>query len=241
MASLLRKRKGKAVASTSEAPRFKTLYHESHFNRFFAAKEVLPEIRIIIDDDALSPISAQMNLRKSQRLTKPFLMVGYSLVREFYANAWRLEEKKNQPLTYTIQIRVLKLRDTPLPNAASHHDRQANNNLRLDEVLTYLCVEGAQWDRHLDRRPHYLRRTDLQPMARGWQMREMEQQGIPITMANLNIHRVREKEMCKERMRYEKVLEEVAAQKAKEKNKGKARGVEEDYDDEESKNEGGEW
>ncbi|MED6137198.1 hypothetical protein PIB30_062830 [Stylosanthes scabra] len=40
--------------------------------------------------------------------------------------------------------RVLKLRDTPLPNAASYHDR------------------------HLDGRPHFLRRTDLQPMARGW-------------------------------------------------------------------------
>ncbi|MED6152233.1 hypothetical protein PIB30_089913 [Stylosanthes scabra] len=153
MAGLLRKRKGKAPASTSEAPRFKTLYHESHFNKFFAARE---------------------------RLTKPFLTVGYSLVREFYANAWRLEEHKNQPLTYTTQIRgteinfspesihrVLKLRDTPLPNAASYHDRKANNNLRLDEVLACLCVEGAQWVRHPDGRPHFLRRTDLQPMARG--------------------------------------------------------------------------
>ncbi|MED6211591.1 hypothetical protein PIB30_075253, partial [Stylosanthes scabra] len=72
------------------------------------------------------------------------------------------------------------------------------------------------------------------------QMREMEQQGIPITMANLNIHRVREEEMRQERMRYEKVLEETAAQKAKEQNKGKARGVEEDYDDEETEDEGGE-
>ncbi|MED6187632.1 hypothetical protein PIB30_078202, partial [Stylosanthes scabra] len=181
MAGLLRKRKGKAPASTSEAPRFKTLYHESHFNKFFAAREVLPKIRIKIDDGALSPISAQINLRKWQRLTKPFLTVGYSLVREFYANAWRLEEHKNQPPTYTTQIRgteinfspesihrVLKLRDTPLPNAASYHDRKANNNLRLDEVLACLCVEGAQWVRYPDGRPHLLRRTDLQPMARGW-------------------------------------------------------------------------
>ncbi|MED6176440.1 hypothetical protein PIB30_088230 [Stylosanthes scabra] len=159
MAGLLRKRKGKAPASTSEATRFKTLYHESHFNKFFAAREVLPEIRIKINDDALTPISAQINLRKWQRL----------------------EEQKNQPLTYTTQIRrteinfspesihrVLKLRDTPLPNGASYHDRKANNNLMLDEVLGYLCVEGAQWVRHPDGRPHFLRRTDLQPMARGW-------------------------------------------------------------------------
>ncbi|MED6162225.1 hypothetical protein PIB30_068389 [Stylosanthes scabra] len=148
MAALLRKRKGKATATTSEAPRFKTLYHESHFNKFFAAREVLPELRIKVVDDALFLITAQINLRKWQRLTKPFLVVGYSLVREFYANAWRPEEDKNRPLTYSTQIRgteinfspesihrVLKLRDTPLPNAASYHDRKANNNLRLDEFV----------------------------------------------------------------------------------------------------------
>ncbi|MED6151961.1 hypothetical protein PIB30_087299 [Stylosanthes scabra] len=181
MITLLRKRKGKAVATTSEAPRFKTLYHESHYNKFFAAREVLPKSRIKINDDALSPISAQINQRKWQRLTKPFLTVGYSLVREFYANTWRLEEHKNQPPTYSTQIRgteikfspesihrVLKLRDTPLPNAASYHDRKANNNLRLDEILACLCVEGAQWVQHPDGIPHFLRRTDLQPMATGW-------------------------------------------------------------------------
>ncbi|MED6222684.1 hypothetical protein PIB30_066723 [Stylosanthes scabra] len=113
---MLRKRKGKAAASTSEAPRFKTLYHESHFNKFFAATEVLPESRIKIDDDALSPISAQINLRKWQRLTKPFLT-------------------RNEDQFFPESIhRVRKLTNTPLPNAASYHDRKANNNLRLDEV-----------------------------------------------------------------------------------------------------------
>ncbi|MED6164093.1 hypothetical protein PIB30_086405 [Stylosanthes scabra] len=73
------------------------------------------------------------------------------------------------------------------------------------------------------------------------QMREMEQQGIPITMANLNIHWNREEEMRQERMRYEKVLEEATTQKAKEQNKDKARGIEEDYDDEETEDDGGEW
>ncbi|MED6201069.1 hypothetical protein PIB30_091389 [Stylosanthes scabra] len=342
MAGLLRKRKGKAAASTSEAPQFKTLYHESHFNKFFAAREVLPELRIKIDDDDLSPITAQINLRKWQSLTKSFLMI-------------RGTEINFSPESIH---RVLKLRDTPLPNPASYHARKANNNLRLDEVLAYLCVEGAQWVRHPDGIPHFLRRTDLQPMARGWyefvcrsimpttnhsevnveravmihaiiigediqvdeiiaeqmykfvnktntrsklpfpsmitllfkeakvtiprdtlipqedpidgkamgrkfddaqednrrnfgainqrlnqmddqlsflcyshqlanesmlfpyqnttrQMREMEQQGIPITMANLNIHRTREEEMRQERMRYEKILEEAATQKAK--------------------------
>ncbi|MED6115133.1 hypothetical protein PIB30_087327, partial [Stylosanthes scabra] len=134
------------VATTSEAPRFTTLYPESYYNRFFVAREVLPELRIQIDDDALSPITAQINLGKWQRLTKPVQVVGSSLVREFYANAWRPKEEKKRPLTYSTQIRgteinfspesihrVLKLRDNLLPNAASYHDRKANNNLRLDE------------------------------------------------------------------------------------------------------------
>ncbi|MED6196330.1 hypothetical protein PIB30_046505 [Stylosanthes scabra] len=181
MAAALRKRKGKAVATTSEAPQFKSLYHESHYKRFFAARGVLPELRIEVDDNALSPITAQINLRKWQRLTKPVQVVGYSLVRELYANAWRPEEEKNRPLTYTTQIRgneinfspesihrVLKLRDNPLPNAASYHDRKANNNLRLDEVLACLYVEGARWVQHPHGRPHFLRRSDLQPMAKGW-------------------------------------------------------------------------
>ncbi|MED6226194.1 hypothetical protein PIB30_101085, partial [Stylosanthes scabra] len=49
------------------------------------------------------------------------------------------------------------------------------------------------------------------------QMQEMEQQGIPITVPNLNINRAREEEICQERMRYE-----------------------EDYDDEDTEDEGGE-
>ncbi|MED6162243.1 hypothetical protein PIB30_068532, partial [Stylosanthes scabra] len=53
-------------------------------------------------------------------------------------------------------------------SASSSNDRKANNNLRLDEVLVCLSVEGAQWVRHFDGRPYFLRRTDLQPMARGW-------------------------------------------------------------------------
>ncbi|MED6125061.1 hypothetical protein PIB30_064907 [Stylosanthes scabra] len=382
------KRKGKAPASTSEAPRFKTLYHESHFNKFFTASEVLPEIRIKIDDDALTPISAQINLRKWQMLTRR----GAPSQR----GSQRPGPGDCLPKTHV-----------------SYHDRKTNTNLRLDEVLACLCVEGAQWVRHPDGRPHFLRRTDLQPMARGWyefvcrsimpttnrskvnveravlihaiiigediqvdeiiaeqmykfvnktntrsklhfpsvigllckeakviipgdtlipqedpldgvamgrvtgpreprQHQQVEeeacqqqpqqfqpQQNLPPnfmasfnnTMATMQQHydqrwdtlqqkfddaqeenrrnfgtinqrmnqmddqlsflcyshqmanesMAREEEIRQEKMRYEKVLEEAAAEKVKEQNKGKARGFEEDYDDEETEDEGGEW
>ncbi|MED6128432.1 hypothetical protein PIB30_097819, partial [Stylosanthes scabra] len=31
-----------------------------------------------------------------------------------------------------------------------------------------MCEEGAEWVRHRDGRPHYLRRSDLEPMPKGW-------------------------------------------------------------------------
>ncbi|MED6188301.1 hypothetical protein PIB30_084658 [Stylosanthes scabra] len=57
------------------------------------------------------------------------------------------------------------------------------------------------------------------------QFKEMEMQGIPVTMANLAIHRQKEEEMNQERMRYDQIIQQAAAQQAREANKGKAREV----------------
>ncbi|MED6165496.1 hypothetical protein PIB30_100032 [Stylosanthes scabra] len=62
------------------------------------------------------------------------------------------------------------------------------------------------------------------------QFKEMEMQGIPVNMANLAIHRQREDEMNQERMRSERILQEAAAQQAR--NKGKSREVVPDSKDE---------
>ncbi|MED6200969.1 hypothetical protein PIB30_090423 [Stylosanthes scabra] len=64
------------------------------------------------------------------------------------------------------------------------------------------------------------------------QFKEMEMQGIPVTMANLAIHRQRQEEINQERMRYNQILQEVAAQQAREANKGKTREVLPDSEDE---------
>ncbi|MED6170882.1 hypothetical protein PIB30_035350 [Stylosanthes scabra] len=64
--------------------------------------------------------------------------------------------------------RVLKLRKDPLPNATSYEERVANKDYRLDHVQEDLCIEGGEWVRHKDGRPHYLRRADLEPMTKGW-------------------------------------------------------------------------
>ncbi|MED6152579.1 hypothetical protein PIB30_093358 [Stylosanthes scabra] len=45
------------------------------------------------------------------------------------------------------------------------------NNIRLDEVLADLCIAGASWKLSSSQPPVpiQLRRTELQPLARGWQ------------------------------------------------------------------------
>ncbi|MED6201659.1 hypothetical protein PIB30_097170 [Stylosanthes scabra] len=287
------------------------------------------------------------------------------MVKEFYAYAWEPDKAKRKPLTYTSSVRgteisfapsnikrVLKLKKDPIPDASSYHE------------------EGAEWVRHRDGRPHYLRRSNLEPitkdissslpfpsiiaalcadtripaipddtlipqeppivaeaMARtreakaknprqarqatlpqqqpqfqhqqdfssgfythfdtsmsqvykrldqqqeenrrsfeaintrmdrmddqlsflcysnqmaneqmlspyqitARQFKEMEMQGIPVTMANLAIDRQREEEINHERMRYNQILQEVAAQQAREANKAKTREVVPDSKDE---------
>ncbi|MED6193347.1 hypothetical protein PIB30_018498 [Stylosanthes scabra] len=65
----------------------------------------------------------------------------------------------------------------------------------------------------------------------------MEMQGIPMTIANLAIHRNREEEMNQERMRHNQMVQEATAQQAREANKVKAREVVPDFEEEEDSEE----
>ncbi|MED6187742.1 hypothetical protein PIB30_079334 [Stylosanthes scabra] len=183
MAALFnKKRKGKAVAeSSNEAPRFKTPFHEAHFKGKLSARKVLPELAIDYNDEILSPCAMKIKTRKWEKLTSPLPAVGHNLVKEFYANAWEPDKAKRKPYTYTTTVqgkdinfapsnikKVLRLRKDPLPNAASYEERKANKDYRLEEVLECLCLEGREWVRHKDGIPHFLRRNDLEPMAKGW-------------------------------------------------------------------------
>ncbi|MED6110087.1 hypothetical protein PIB30_039622 [Stylosanthes scabra] len=179
MAGLLRKRKGKEVASSSEGARFKTPYHEAHFNSKLSARKILPELIIQVDENILDPCAFQIEKRKWERFTNPIQAVGQNMVREFYANAWEPEKEKRKAYTYTKMVRgkeinfapnnikrVLRLRKDPLHNAASYEERVANKDYRLDHVQVDLCIEGGEWVHHKDGRPHYLRRADLEPMTK---------------------------------------------------------------------------
>ncbi|MED6224508.1 hypothetical protein PIB30_084741 [Stylosanthes scabra] len=182
MAGLLKKKKGKVVAqSSSEVPRFKTPFHEAHFKGKLFARKVLPEVPIDLNDDILSPCATQIRMKKWEKFTAPLQAIGHNLVKEFYANAWEPDIAKRKPYTYTTMVqgtdisfaprdikRVLKLKSNPFPNAPSYHERKANKDYRLEEVQECLYLEGRKWVLHKDGRPHYLRRNDLEPMAKGW-------------------------------------------------------------------------
>ncbi|KAL4349961.1 hypothetical protein AHAS_Ahas10G0094300 [Arachis hypogaea] len=57
----------------------------------------------------------------------------------------------------------------PLMQGDPHHyTRRVNFDQKLDQVLSNICVEGAQWRRDAHGKPIQLRRLDLKPVARGW-------------------------------------------------------------------------
>ncbi|MED6198387.1 hypothetical protein PIB30_065890 [Stylosanthes scabra] len=175
-----RKRKGKAISSSSQViPRFKTLYHEAHFNSILSARRILPEFILQADENVFNPIRFQIHQRKWEKFTKPIQAVGHVMVKVFYANAWEPDKAKRKPFTYTSSVRgtkisfvpsnikkVLKLKKDPIPDAPSYHER--NKDYRLDHILEDMCKEGTEWVRHRDGRTHYLRRSDLEPMTKGW-------------------------------------------------------------------------
>ncbi|MED6153066.1 hypothetical protein PIB30_097987, partial [Stylosanthes scabra] len=157
-----RKRKGKAVSSSNQVtPRFKTLYHEAHFNSKLSARRILPELILQADEHVFNPIRFQIHQRKWEKFTKPIQAVGHLMVKEFYANAWEPDKARRKQRTYTSM-----LRKDPIPNAPSYHERKANDDFRLDHILYDMCEEGAEWGPHRDGRPHYLRRSDLEPMPK---------------------------------------------------------------------------
>ncbi|MED6190726.1 hypothetical protein PIB30_108693, partial [Stylosanthes scabra] len=114
-----------------------------------SARRILPELILQADEDVFAPIRYQIHNRKWEKLTKPIQAVGHLMVKEFYANAWEPEKAKRKQPTYTSSVR-------------------GTEDYRLGHILEDMCEEGAQWVCHRDGRPHYLRRSNLDPMSKGW-------------------------------------------------------------------------
>ncbi|MED6208001.1 hypothetical protein PIB30_040929 [Stylosanthes scabra] len=174
-----RKRKGKVVSSSSQVPRFKTLYHEAHFNTKLSARKVLPSSSSKLMKTSSTHVASRFNKGNGRGSLNRFKLLATSWSKN--SMPWEPDKEKRKPYTYTSMVkgkdisfapsnikRVLKLRKDPIPNAPSYHEKKASKDYRLDHVLEDLCIIGADWVRHKDGRPHYLRRADLEPMTKGW-------------------------------------------------------------------------
>ncbi|MED6162945.1 hypothetical protein PIB30_075271 [Stylosanthes scabra] len=127
------------------------------------------------------------------RKRKVILEVGFNLdegvskllVQEFYANATVSDEEvaNEDKLPYKSFVRGIKVDFSPenirrvmrfkTATAGAETDyktRQASNQ-RLDKVLVDLCIPGATWKLSSSQPaiPIQLRRTELHPLAKGWQ------------------------------------------------------------------------
>ncbi|MED6162778.1 hypothetical protein PIB30_073741 [Stylosanthes scabra] len=148
-----RKRKGKAISSSNQVtPRFKSLYHEAHFNSKLSTRRILPELILQTDEHVFNPIRFQIHQRKWEKFTKPIQAVSHLMVKEFYANAWEPDKARRKQRTYTSMVRgteinfdpsnikrVLKLRKDPIPNAPSYQER-----MRSERILQEAAAQQAR-------------------------------------------------------------------------------------------------
>ncbi|MED6162712.1 hypothetical protein PIB30_073150 [Stylosanthes scabra] len=375
MAGLLRKRKGKEVASSSEGTRFKTPYHEAHFNSKLSARKILPELIIQVDESILDPCAFQIENRKWERLTNPIQAVGnkdyrldhvqedlciesvewvrhkderphylrradlepmtkgwydfvcrsimpttnrseltveravliHSIIigeninveeiiaKQFYKFIYKTDLASSLPFPSIIAAlcadakvpaikndnlipqelaivgaAMLRIRETrarqeappPQQPPQVHPQPQIHKQQEIpSSFYTHFDASMSQIYRRLDQQQEESRRSfeatntrmdrmddqlsflcyynqmvnetmyyPYQNTAR--QFREIEAQGIPVTIANLAIHRHREEEMNREQMRHNQTVQEAAVERAREENKGKAREVVPDSEEE---------
>ncbi|XP_057748138.1 uncharacterized protein LOC130967343 [Arachis stenosperma] len=181
-----RKRKGKAKASTSESwemDRFLSRVHQDHFYEVVALKKVIPEVPFSLKKGEYPEIRHEIRRRGWEVLTNPIQQVGILMVQEFYANAWITKNHDQgvnpDPKNYLTMVRgkyldfspesVRVAFNLPMMQGDEHpYTRRVNFDQRLDQVLTTICEEGAQWKQDSRGKPVQLRRHDLKPVARGW-------------------------------------------------------------------------
>ncbi|MED6209782.1 hypothetical protein PIB30_058055 [Stylosanthes scabra] len=213
---------GDGSSPSSPAPSSPSLYSLLHGfslpRRFGDAK--IPAIK----DDTLIPQEP------------PIMGVAMTRTRETRARNPRQARQeappKQQPPQEQPQPQVHHQQDFP-PNFYTHFDASMSQIYkRLDQQQEESRKSFEAINTRMDR---------MDDQISFLQFKEMEMQGIPVTMANLAIHRQKEEEMNQERMRYDQILQEAAAQQAKEANKGKAREVVPDSEEELASSASEEW
>ncbi|MED6153770.1 hypothetical protein PIB30_105244 [Stylosanthes scabra] len=174
-----------APASVLDDYRFKEVFKQTLFESSVRRKKIIPEVAFNLNEDEYLQIKEQIALRGWRRLAAPTTGISKLLVQEFYANAAVSDEEVANAgqLPYKSYVRGVAV-DFSLENiqrvmrfkaeiegAATDYRTHQAIDQRLDEVLADLCITGATW-RLSSSQPAFpiqLRRTELLPLARGWQ------------------------------------------------------------------------
>ncbi|MED6190483.1 hypothetical protein PIB30_106345, partial [Stylosanthes scabra] len=173
------------LASVLDDYRFREVSNETLFESHVRRKKIILEVGFNLNEDEYPQIKEQIALRGWRRLAAPMTGVSKLLVQEFYANAAVSDEEVANAgqLPYKSFVRgvavdfspkniqrVMRFKAETLGAEMDYRTSQATDQ-RLDEVLADLCIPGATW-RLSSCQPAVLiqlRRTELLPLARGWQ------------------------------------------------------------------------
>ncbi|MED6185870.1 hypothetical protein PIB30_061202, partial [Stylosanthes scabra] len=174
-----------STVSGFDVHRFRTTFNEQLFECYARRRKVIPEVGFNLENDEYPEIIEQIILRGWIRLATPRTDISKLLVQEFYANTAVSNEEaaaqeefpyksfvrgKYVDFSPSIIRRVMRFKRETAGALTDFKTRQASNQ-RLDEVLEHLCIPGATWKLSSSQPPVLiqLRRTELQPLARGWQ------------------------------------------------------------------------
>ncbi|MED6199898.1 hypothetical protein PIB30_080113 [Stylosanthes scabra] len=177
-----RKRRGKAIAHEDDEfddLRFKSPFHQNFYNTNVPSKPIIPDTRFNLEEGQYPHIQQQIELRGWKRLNKPKKRISQAIVQEFYANARIDLDSEDDPRFHTFvrgvmvnfsmdRIQTVMKFEGPLNTEMSYRTRMIEGNQELDTMIRDFCVEGSVWSLEARNNPLYLKRSDLNPIARGW-------------------------------------------------------------------------
>ncbi|MED6153563.1 hypothetical protein PIB30_103262 [Stylosanthes scabra] len=125
------------------------------FNSHARKRKIIPEVGFNLNEDEYPQIMEQVSLRGWRRLAAPPTNVSELMVREFYANAAVSEEEaaEQDELPYKSFVRGIKVDFSP-------------SNIR--RVMRFKSTTEGLSSSH-PAVPIQLKRTELHPLAKGWQ------------------------------------------------------------------------
>ncbi|MED6124443.1 hypothetical protein PIB30_058908 [Stylosanthes scabra] len=177
-----RKRRGKAIAHEDDefdALRFKSPFHQNFYNTNVASKPIIPDTRFNLEEGQYPHIQQQTELRGWKRFYKPKKRISQAIIQEFYTNARIDLDSEDGPRFHTFvrgvmvnfsmdRIKTVMKFEGPLNTEMSYRTRMIEGNQEIGTVIRDLCVEGSIWSLGAQNSPLYLKRSDLNPIARGW-------------------------------------------------------------------------